>query len=84
MDALYVSKTVKNTSLLRKLFDSLCLEKNNKAHRVILFSPTRWTNINLMFQRLLQSHSVLPYLPFDLLQERTKSSIDEEFSISSL
>ncbi|KAI0562918.1 hypothetical protein FGB62_49g225 [Gracilaria domingensis] len=80
-DALYVSKTVKNVGLVGKIYESICLEKLQNVYTMLLFSPTQLTTVNLMLSRLLKVQSVLTYLPYASVNERTQRNNDESFEM---
>lgn len=80
-DALYVSKTVKNTGMVRKLYEQLCEEKFGAALTMVLFSSTRWTTCNLMLLRLLKARPALTLMSHALLNEREQRQIDTTFNL---
>lgn len=77
--ALYVSKSVKNIGMARKIFDELCKEKLGKVYTMKLFSPTRWTTCNLMLTRLIKVRSALTLIPHTILNECEARKIDPDF-----
>ncbi|KAI0557485.1 Ribonuclease H-like protein [Gracilaria domingensis] len=79
--AMFVSKTVKNVGLLRKLYESICMEMKGRIYAMVLFSPTRWTSVNRMLSRLLTVRSVLAFIPVVLLNERSQRGIDPQFEL---
>lgn len=48
--ALHVSKTVKNTGMVRKVYDQISVEKLGSSLSMKLFRPTCWTACNRMKQ----------------------------------
>lgn len=81
--AVYVSKSVKNTGMIRKLYDSLCTEKYGKPLVMKLFSPTRWTSCNEMFKRLIRVRPALTLMSHAILNERESRQIDTDFKLPS-
>lgn len=77
----FAVKSIKNTSMVRKLFDRLCCEKFNRTFSLPLYSKTRWSSINFMMRRLIQVRSVISYLPHALLHERSKYGIDPSYEL---
>lgn len=47
-----ISKTIKNTGMIPKLFDLLCKETFVNTLDLPFFSKTRWSSINYMFSKL--------------------------------
>lgn len=77
----FMVKTIKNTGMVRKIFDKLCTEKFQRNFSLPLYSKTRWSSVNYMLQRLLQVRSVVSYLPHALLHEHEKYEIDQSFEL---
>lgn len=73
-----VSKTIKNTGIIRKLFDKLCEEKLGQELTMVLYSSSRWSSSNKMFVRLKRTKSVIVALPFVLQYEREERDIDDD------
>lgn len=76
-----VSKTIKNTGIIRKLFDQLCVEKLGRELTMVLYSSSRWSTANLMFVRLKRVKSAIVALPFALQYEREERGIDDDVKL---
>lgn len=61
-EALFVYKAVRGSNMVRKVLEALCIDKLNVVYFLVLYSKSRWSSINLMFQDLLQVKEVLFYL----------------------
>lgn len=79
----YVSNTVRNTGLLRKLYDNFCIEKEGRFISMKLFSPSCWTSVNEMFNRFLRVLPVMNLMSHVLLNEREQRNIDETFELTA-
>lgn len=79
--AVLVSKTIKNTHLIRKLFDVLCREKLGRELTMVLYSSSRWSSCNFMFRRLNRTKTVIRMLPLTLLHEREERAIAEDYEL---
>lgn len=62
--SLYVFKTIKNTGLNRKVFDRICAKKCGKVYIMVMYSKSRWSNVNLMFASLIHVRCAITYLPY--------------------
>lgn len=74
-NAVYVCKTERNTGLVLKLYDNLCIEKEGRFFSMKLFSSSRWTSFNEMFNLLLKVRPVMNLMSHLLLNERKKRNI---------
>ena len=50
--AMFLSKAVKYQVLLSKIFSVICKRSLGVALVMVQFSPSRWSSVNYMFQRL--------------------------------
>lgn len=82
-DDLYVSKTVKYTGMVRKLYEQICEEKFAKMFTMVFFSLTRWKTYNIMIQQLLRSRPALTLMSHALQNERKQRQIDPTFNLPS-
>lgn len=80
-EALFVSKTINNTGMVRKIYDSLCVENFNKTYAMLLYSPTRWTTVNLMIRRLLKVRTAITLMHHSVLNEREQRGIVKDFNL---
>ena len=60
---LMLVKYVRSKSLLRKIFDSQCLDVLGKLLAPRLFSPTRWSDVNTMNTRIIRLRNVFTLFP---------------------
>lgn len=80
-EALFVSKTIRNKHLLRKLYEVLCEEKLGKPYAMVLYSKTRWSSVNFMLQRVLETKSVLAHIPLSVVADLERLKLDEDIDV---
>ena len=79
--SVYISKSIKNTGMIRKLFDILCVEKHKKRFIIPLYSKTRWSSVNIMLSRMRMLSSTITYFPHALMHERERLKLDLSYEL---
>lgn len=77
----FVMKTIKNTGMLRMIFDKICKEKHKRTFFLPLYCKERWSSVNYMLMRLLFLKSIVTYIPHALLHDRKFYGIDESYCL---
>lgn len=78
---LLVAKTVRGTNMIRKIFESLCIDKLTMVYGFVLYSKKRWSSINSTLQRLLRFIEVIVYLAPACLYQSENLTIDHTFQL---
>jgi len=78
-EVLWVAKTVKNTHMLRNLFDVVCVEKLCMHVALVLYSSTRWSSCNYMILRMLKVKPVMRKMLSILVSERDEYKLDDTY-----
>lgn len=68
-EAIYVWKTTKNVSMVRNIFDKICVEKHNRRFSLPLYSKTGWSSINYKLKRLTGVGSDISFILHAVTQE---------------
>lgn len=79
--SVYFAKTIKNTGMIKKIFDFLSKENFKKTYVIPLYSKTRRSSVNLMLARLKKVSSMVSYMPHAFLHERDKLQLDTTFDL---
>ena len=79
--SVFVAKSIRNVAMIKKIFNSLCQEKFKKSFALPLYSKTRWSSVNYMFQRLNKLSSIISLLPHVVLHEKEARGIDSSYEL---
>lgn len=64
---LYIIKAIKNMGLLKNLFEGLCEKIEGKVYSTVLYSPIRWTSVNLILTHIQTLRIPINLIPHVLL-----------------
>ena len=79
--AMFLSKAVKYQVLLSKIFSVICKRSLGVALVMVQFSPSRWSSVNYMFQRLQTVMWPMSEMPLAVQTEKEQLGIDPSFSL---
>jgi hypothetical protein len=77
--AMFLSKSIKYQGLLSKVFAAVCKRSLDKALVMVLFSPSRWSSVNYMFQRLRMVMRPMMEMPMAVMMDKAELRIDASF-----
>ncbi|KAI0558418.1 Ribonuclease H-like protein [Gracilaria domingensis] len=80
-EVVFVSKTIKYTGVIRRLFEKVCAKRRSRVTLPSLYSPTRWTSASHMLDRLYSLRSFVVSLPIALLEERENQRMDADYEL---
>lgn len=78
---IFVLKTIKNTEIVRKLHDSLCVENHGKKLAMKSFSPTKWITGNDILRRLVRAWPIFACMSNIITNEREQRQIDPKYQL---
>ncbi|KAF4145216.1 hypothetical protein GN958_ATG05570 [Phytophthora infestans] len=82
-NTVYLSKIVKNTGLLNKIFSSLCFDFLQRQYTMVLYSASRWSSVNYMFQRLAKVKRPMTAVVTAVMNEKVERNIDPSYQLPS-
>ncbi|KAI0560706.1 hypothetical protein FGB62_103g016 [Gracilaria domingensis] len=80
---LFVSKTIRYTGVINRLYEKLLLWKKSRVVLPILYSPTRSTSGCEMLERLLLLRSVMVLLHTKFLEAQESNLMDADYELPS-